>query len=330
MSVQITVLGLNTLGQSIGLALAPVKDRILRVGSDASNEVMRQAQKNGAFEKTIHNLPEAVRDADAVIFCTPLDELRKTMDAIRQDLKPGVVVLDTSLIPAQSTAWAQELLPAQNCYFLSFTPAINPAYLLQGAGEAAPHTDYFKNASIFLTHPQGIDPSAIEFGDNLARLLGGSPVFADVQEIEGLLAMTRWLPFLAAAAAHKAALGQPGWNEARKLAGPEYARLGQALADFSTDGEAGLGLLEASGNALRMIDLLKTELDELRALITAQDSAALDARIKELRRGNETWLRRRRQADWSDDRDNRPPAPSMGDVLGRLVGIKPRGERKQR
>jgi prephenate dehydrogenase len=132
MAVQITILGLGTLGVSMGLALAPAKDQVTRVGSDASNDAMRQAQKIGAFDRTTINLPDAVRQADAVVLCLPLGELRKTMEGIRQDLKPGVVVLDTSPVPVLTTAWAQELFPTQNCYFVSFTPAVNPAYLFEG------------------------------------------------------------------------------------------------------------------------------------------------------------------------------------------------------
>lgn len=330
MSVQITVLGLNAVGQSIGLALGPSKSQITRVGSDASGEVMRQAQKSGAFDKVLVNLPEAVRQADAVILCLPLDEMRKTMEAIRLDLKPGVVVLDTSPVPLRTAGWAGELLPPQNCYFLSFTPAVNPAYLHAGAdGQPEPHADYFQDAVVFISHPQGIDPSAIEFGDNLARLLGATPVFSEAHEVEGLLALTRWLPLLASAAVLGAAAGQPGWKEARKLAGPEFALAGLGLGALPNDAEAAEALAEARENALRMVDLLRGELDELRTLLETRDDEALAARMKELRRMRSDWIGRRARANWDEERDRRPPLPTMGDVLGRLVGIKPRGERGQ-
>jgi prephenate dehydrogenase len=331
MAVQITILGLGPLGVSMGLALAPAKDQVTRLGSDASTDAMRQAQKNGAFDRTTINLPEAVRQADAVVLCLPLGELRKTMEGIRQDLKPGVVVLDTSPVPLQTTAWAQELFPTQNCYFLSFTPAVNPAYLFEGAGvEAAPHADYFKGGAIFIAHPQGIDPSAIEFSENLARLLGGSPVFSEAHEVEGLLALTRWLPLLSSAAVQGVAVAQPGWKEARRLAGADYAFAGLSLDACQGDAEPGLGLLKSKENSLRMLDLLSGELDALRALIAADQVDAFNQRLDQVRRGRETWLRQRQQANWEEESQKRPALPNIGESLGRLVGIRPRSERPDR
>jgi prephenate dehydrogenase len=291
---------------------------------------MRQAQKLGAVDQTIFNLPEAVRQADAVVLCLPLDELRKTMETIRQDLKPGVVVLDMSAAPLLSSTWAVELFPEQNCYFLSFTPAVNPAYLAEGAeGEAAAHADWFHNANIYIAHPQGIDGSAIEFSDNFARLLGGTPIFSEVHEVEGLLALSRWLPVLSAAAV-QAAAREPGWIEARRLAGPDFAFAGLALGAFPHDADAGLGLLGAKENTLRMIDLMTGELAELRSLIAEEKKDELSARLGQARSARATWLRQRRQSKWEDESEKRPPLPTFGDTLGRLVGLKPRNDRTER
>jgi prephenate dehydrogenase len=329
MAVQISILGLGQIGVSMGLALASSKDQITRVGSDASGDVMRQAQKLGATDRTTINLPDAVRQSDAVLLCVPLNELRKTMEAIRQDLKPGVVVLDTSPSPLLAAAWAQELFPPQNCYFLSFTPALNPAYLMEGAaGDAKLHNDLFQNSNIFIAHSVGIDSSAIEFSENLAYLLGSSPVFADAMEVEGLLALTRWLPALSSAAVLGAAANQPGWTEARRLAGADYAYAGLALSGFRNGDEPAIGLVGSKENALRMIDLMTEELERMREFITADNQAELAARFEKNLRSRESWLRQRTLSKWEDEKEKRPPLPSIGSRLGRLVGIRPRDERK--
>lgn len=327
MPVQITILGLGPLGASIGLALAAAKGQITRVGSDISGDVMRLAQKNGAIDQTVYNLPDAVRQADGVVLCLPLDELRKTMEAIRLDLKPGVVVLDTSPAPRLSSAWATELFPAENCYFLSFTPAHSPAGLLEP--QPAARADWFQNAAVYIAHSQGIDPSAIEFSDNFARLIGASPVFSDVNEVEGLLALGEWMPLLSAAAL-SAAARQPGWKEARRLAGAGFALSGQPLDACTHGAQPALGLVSSREDALRVVDLLSGELAELRELIAAGDEAALAARLEQSRAARAAWFSQRRQAKWEDEDDKRPPSPTFGDTLGRLIGLKPRSERPGR
>ena len=118
MTVQITILGLGQVGASIGLALGKAKDQVTRVGSDREPEVSKQAQKMGAVDKVVFNLPSSVETADVVVLAVPLEEVYATLKAIAADLKPGVVVIDTSPAASQSTAWAKELFPAEDRYFL--------------------------------------------------------------------------------------------------------------------------------------------------------------------------------------------------------------------
>ena len=127
MPIQITIIGLGQIGASIGLALAKIKDQAIRIGNDREPGIARQAEKSGAVDKTMINLPSAVKDADIVILALPVDEIRETMEVIAQDLKPGVVLIDTSPVQGGLLQWAQELLPGNDRYFVALTPSLNPA-----------------------------------------------------------------------------------------------------------------------------------------------------------------------------------------------------------
>ena len=58
MPVQITLIGLGQIGTSMGMALAAHKDSLLRVGHDRKVDAERAAEKLGAIDKSIHNLPD--------------------------------------------------------------------------------------------------------------------------------------------------------------------------------------------------------------------------------------------------------------------------------
>ncbi len=96
MAIQITIIGLGQIGGSIGLALAGQKAALKRVGHDKKVDVERAAQSKGAVDEVKHNLPSAVRDADLVLLCLPVSQVRETLEFIAPDLKEGAVVMDTS------------------------------------------------------------------------------------------------------------------------------------------------------------------------------------------------------------------------------------------
>ena len=326
MAVQITILGLDRVGVSLGLALGGAKDQVTRVGSDARMDVGKAAVKQGAIDKAIYNLPEAVGSADAVVLALPVEDLRLTLEAIAADLKPGVVLLDTSPVPSQFLAWAKELLPPVDRYPLTFSPTLNPAYLFETeTGLGGAHADLFKNSSIFISNPLGVDASAIQFAENLARLIGSTPIFADAAEVDGLISSSRLLPELLAAALVNATIGKPGWLEARKMAGAGYGQVTAALQGLEGAKAPGQAALINRAGALNGIDVLVDELLALRGMITAGEEEKFNARLNQARSQRADWLRQRSAAKWEDASDKTPAPPTIGDTLGRLIGLRPRG-----
>jgi len=327
-AVQITILGLGQVGASIGLALAKAKDQVTRVGSDSRPDVAGRAMKAGAVDKNVFNIPDAVAKADAVILAVPLDELRMTMEAIAADLKPGVVVLDTSSAPSQFTAWAKELFPLEDRYPLTFTPAFNPG-LFNEMSQGTARADLFQKSTIFITNPIGVDASAIQFSENLARILGGSPVFADAAEVDGLIASVRVLPDLAALALASATIGKPGWLEARKLASHSYAQSTQALSSLDTPKDLGLTATTQRAGVLNGLDVLIDELLQIRSMVEEGETERLSERIERMQGMRDVWMHQRVEAKWEDALEKAAPMPTFGETMGRLIGLRPKSQREQ-
>ena len=65
---------------------------------------------------------------------------------------------------------------------------------------------------------------------NLVKLLGAMPLLMDTAEADGIFSAMHILPQLAAAALLDTTVDQPGWQEARKLAGRPYATVTAGVA----------------------------------------------------------------------------------------------------
>ncbi len=319
MTVKLTIIGLGRIGASMGLALAEQTHQLTRVGHDKDTIVARQADKLGAIDKMETNLHRAVDEADIVVLALPVDQVRSTLEEIAGDLKPEAVVINTAPINEASSRWAKELLPEER-YFITFTPTLNPAYLLEtAAGIDGAHADLFQRSQVLITAPYGSGQDAIKLGVDLAALLGARPLFSDAIETDGLLAGGNLLPQLAAAALVNATIGQPGWAEARKVAGRSYALGSEPLAHLDDSEQLGQSALLNRDNALRVMDNLMRSLRDLRDAIAEGDEQQLNDLLENARTQRSLWIDQRNEARWENQA--RQEMPSKGEYVGRLFGL---------
>ncbi len=319
MSIQLTIIGLSQIGSSIGLALADKTDQFNRVGNDISNSVAKQAQKLGVIDKVEANLPRAVENADIIILDLPVDELKKTLEIIAPDLKPEVVILDTSPLHVQVIELAKQLLPKDR-FFLKFTPSLNPAYLTKY--EQNPYEgqkDLFQNSLIAISSTAGTQRDAVKLASDFAEVLGATPYFVDAYECDGLLAMSRQLPILLAAALVNSTVDQVGWKEAGKMAGKDYARVAELSTSLAQSKEPGMSAMDNKDNVLRMIDNLVLSLREARSYISEEDSKKLNEYLKRAEKGFEDWYRLRMTGNWEKEKSAQIPGAS--ETLGSLIGF---------
>ncbi len=331
MTVQITIVGLGQIGASVGLALKEHTELVTRIGHDRRFDIAKQAEKLGAVDKIIPNLPKSVRDADIVLLALPVDQIRETMEYIAQDLKEGVVVMDTAPVKEVVAAWAGELLPSGR-HYVGLTPVINAAYLhgVESGVEAA-RADLFRNGMMAIVAPPRTSSEAIKLAADLTRLLGASALFADPAEIDGVMAATHLLPQILAAALLNATVDQPGWREGRKMAGRAYAEVTGPVVHLSEPKTLQASVFLNRDNVLRSIDSVLSALHALRTDILEENQDALEDRLERSRQGRERWWRERQTSDWAaSEATAAPDVPSSSDVFGRLLGFggRQRGKKK--
>jgi prephenate dehydrogenase len=306
MSVQITIVGLGQIGASVGLALGKNRSDMRRVGHDKSPSVSRQAKKMGAVDDTKFNLPAAVRGADIVLLSLPVNEIHTALEVIAPDLAEGAVVLDTAPNQTSVAEWAQEILP-EGRYYVGLVPAINPMYLHRiEMGIDAAEEDLFKDGLVVLGALPGVPGNVINVATDLIDALEATPLFADMVETDGLMSSIHIVPQLVSAGMLNAVTGQPGWEEARKLAGRPLAALASALA-YQDEVES---LTEAAllnrENVARVLGDVITSLQDLRNDIIDEERESLSERLETASDDHQLWLGQRLRGNWSDDDESKP------------------------
>jgi prephenate dehydrogenase len=328
MTIQITIIGLRQIGASIGLALKDHQDLVTRVGHDRESSIAKQAEKLGAVDQVSYNLPASIRQADLVILTEPVDELLGTLDIIAPELREGAVVMDTAPIKAGLIDEVVKRLPPER-HYVSLLPAINPAYLEDRArGIEGAHADLFQKGLMLIANPAGTNAEAIKLAADLTSLLGATPMFIDPAEADGLAAATIQLPLVMAAAFLNATTEQPGWREARKLAGSDYATTSTAILNLSETESLGQSLLMNPDNTVRLIDYLSEALADLRKAIVDQDKVTLTERLNHALQARAQWIKQRNVANWGSE-DTSQPKAAAGSVFGRWMGIRRPGKERR-
>jgi prephenate dehydrogenase len=328
MPVQITIIGLGQIGASMGLALAAHKDAILRVGHDKKLEVEREALKKGVADKMEHNLPRAVQDAKVVVLSIPVSQVRETLEFIAPDLKEGTIVLDTSPIKADVQKWAKEFLP-EGCYYVGLVPAINPDSLHDfQIGLTAAQPDLFARGLFLIDAPHGTPETAVITAMDFVRLLGAEVVLADPIESDGLMSTTHLLPQLVAASLLNATIDQPGWQDARKVAGRAYATVTAGLAYQDEIDSLRLSALHNRAGVVHALDVTIAALRGLRDDIESENDDGIAMRLESALQGRKRWLDERMSADWAKSTRNEiPDIPSLSErLLGGMFVKKSRGK----
>lgn len=320
MAINLTVIGLDKIGVSIGLALKEHSQQINRIGYDREGSRHKKVLELGAFDQTPLKIEAAVETADIIILAIPIDEIKETIQVISPKLKPGVVIMDSSPIKITVLDWMSELLP-EDSYYVSFHPTLNPKYFSELSTDLSfAHEDLFKNSQVIITNTPKTDGDAIKLASDLARFIGSSPYFADPYEIDGLIAGTEILPGILAAAYIQSLTNEPGWNEAQKVANNLFFGISENIHHLLEREQFGKSAKLNKENTLRAINNLIFSLKDFRDAIDSENEEELQKLMADAKNAQEDWKTNRKRGDW-DNLSDYSEVPSSGDFLLKLIGF---------
>lgn len=292
--MKITIVGLDTVGTSLALALQESHEGISITGHDADPERAARARRLGAIDRSEWNLPAACERSSLIVLALPLEELRRTLAAIGDGVEPDAVIVDLNPVKRPVLEYVATALPHPE-RFVGGHLLCSPRAPV--AGE--PSAETIRGATFYLVAQPATSAAALDVATNLALAAGAEPRYIDAAEHDGLVAASCQLPAMAAAGIAGALAADAGRQERGGAFGRELVALRMALEGAADPAE----LLSNGENVLYWIDRYVVELQRLRSLIADRDDGALAAALA----GAAEAVRR-----WAEGEADAKPTPRRG------------------
>ena len=301
--LHVAIVGLGLVGQSIGLALRRYPEKVTVVGHDPSPDLSSKAKRAGAVERTEWNLINTIGTADRIVLALPLNEIRPTLEAIKADLQPACVILDTADVKAPVMQWAAEILPPE-VHFVGGHPVLLTDALDPGSARA----DLFEGKLFCLTPDARTEAAGVRLAADIVEAVGAKPYFMDAHEHDGLVAGAENLPSLLASALMSVTSGSQGWKEMRKLAGNQY--FASTLLMAGSGKQVAAEALSNRENAVYWLDAVVAELTSYREQLLAGNTERLEEGVDRGLQAGEGWVNASLSGNW--EIDGLPPTPQVG------------------
>jgi prephenate dehydrogenase len=216
---KVTIVGLDLIGTSMGLALRKAQSDFKVVGHDKDSALCRKAQELGAVEKWERNLISAVEDAELIIITTSVSDTKDVLQSTGPYLKANCVLTDTAPVKGDVMRWASEFLP-ETVHFVGGHPILRQ----QDRESKDASADLFGGATYCLIPSTTAHPAAIELVTSMVLALDAEPFFLDVEEHDGQVAGVEHLPILLSLALLLSTTEAPSWRDLRRLPGESFWR----------------------------------------------------------------------------------------------------------
>jgi prephenate dehydrogenase len=310
----ITIVGMNRIGASVGLALKQAFPHLTFTGYDEDRKRAETAQKSGVVDRIESNLLPACTRADIIILNVPVSELKVTLQSIGGDLQEHALVLDLSLLKSMGLKWASQYV--ERGHYVGVRPILAANFLGDGrSGLEAASPDLFRNSVFCIMAGAKVDPQAVETAINVGRALGATPYFLDAAEFDGLVQSVETLPRLVAAALFNTAHKAPGWRDTMRFTDLTFA---QATALVEDSKEVTALALHDKVTIRHWLDNLIAELQEVKRWLYHDEAETLSAILETISLEREKWLHERRKNDWLEGQSEDIQMPGLlGGFFGR-------------
>jgi prephenate dehydrogenase len=205
----VAILGPGLIGGSLALALAERKlvDKLVIYARSKSSLVALQSACSQAELTT--DPKEAVKDADIVVLCLPIEAMFDFVAPIAHLFKSSALVTDVGSVKGKVERDLAPLL-ANNAHWIGSHPMAGS----EKSGFSAARADLFDGATVVITPTVGTSLLAEKRAGEFWNALGGRVVSLDPETHDNYVAQISHLPHLVAAA-----LVNHSSAEARELAG---------------------------------------------------------------------------------------------------------------
>ena len=200
---KITIVGVGLLGGSIGLAARKLRIAGEIAGFARREKTIAECEKFGAADYATMDLLAAVSNADLIILCTPLAQMRPLAEQFLPALKRGAIVTDVGSVKGGVVRELESLIARAGAHFVGSHPMAGG----EKTGVAAARADLFENAICVLTPARKSNAAAVRKLERFWKTLGSRVVKLRPEQHDLFVSRTSHLPHVIAAALANLVLG---------------------------------------------------------------------------------------------------------------------------
>jgi prephenate dehydrogenase len=192
---KITIIGVGLLGGSIGLAVRRRKLARQTAGFVRRRVSLKDCERAGAVDFATTDLPAAVWDADLVILCTPLAQMRSRVREMLPALKRGAIVTDVGSVKASVVRELESLVQKSGAHFVGSHPMAGA----EKTGVLSARVDLFAGTVCVVTPTRKTNRAALKEVGQFWKALGSRVVELKPEIHDVLVSRSSHLPHVVAA-----------------------------------------------------------------------------------------------------------------------------------
>ena len=190
---QVSIIGCGLIGSSVFRALKKSSLARTVITFDDNKSVCEIIKKENLTDKIVSDPKEAVNNADLVLISTPLSGFEKAVNSIKDHLKPGSILTDTSSIKKGPN----EIIKKIKLDNISWIPS-HPVAGTEKSGPMAGFSELFQNRWTILCPEPNVKKEDIKKVSNFWESIGSKVKIMSISEHDQILSLTSHLPHVIA------------------------------------------------------------------------------------------------------------------------------------
>jgi prephenate dehydrogenase len=280
---KISIIGVGLLGGSIGLAA-----RQRRLAGEVAGYVRRAAslqdcEKAGALDYATTDLLAAVSQADLVVLCTPLAQMRRLAEQLLPALKRGAIVTDVGSVKAQVLREVAPVIRHADAHFVGSHPMAGGEKM----GVRAARADLYDQALCVITPDENTNAGALRKLEKFWQGIGARTLRLDAAEHDLLASRSSHLPHVTAAALVNVVL-QPARHKNQLDLCATGFRDTTRIASGSPEMWRDIALANRK-NLARSLDLFTAELKRFQTALKQNNAAAIEKFFTTAKQQRDLW-----------------------------------------
>ncbi|MEI7534492.1 MAG: prephenate dehydrogenase/arogenate dehydrogenase family protein [Verrucomicrobiae bacterium] len=280
---KITIVGVGLLGGSIGLAA-----RQHRLAGEVAGFVRRAAslkdcERAGAVDYATTDLLAAVSNADLVVLCTPLAQMRSLVQQFLPALKRGAIITDVGSVKAGVVRELDSLIQKPGAHFVGSHPMAGGEKM----GVLAARADLYANAICVVTPTPKSNARAVRKLEQFWRALGARTLRLNAAQHDLFVSRSSHLPHVLAAALANQVLNPASPKMQAALCATGF-RDTTRIASGSPEMWRDIALANRK-NLFRSVDTFMVELKKFQAALKRGDAKAVEHFFLTAKQRRDDW-----------------------------------------